>query len=73
FLPYNLAAILVWSTAYGAVGYVFGEYWDELLAVARSAGYGLIALVALSVAFYVYRRRRARGPARENRKKAEKG
>ena len=72
FLPYNLAAVLVWSTAYGAVGYAFGEYWDELLALARSAGYGLVALVSLSVAFYAYRRRRARGPARENWEKPEK-
>ena len=66
FLPYNLAAILIWSTVYGAVGYVFGEYWDELLAVARSAGYGLIALIVFVLAFYVYRRRRARKAAREN-------
>ncbi len=67
FLPYNLAAVVVWSIAYGAIGYVFGEYWNELLAVARSVGYGFVALVGLSVVLYVYRRRRARRLARENR------
>ena len=72
FLPYNLAAILAWSTAYGAIGYVFGEYWDEVLAVARSPGYGFVALVVLAVAFYVYRRR-ARRSARENRESAGEG
>ena len=32
FLPYNLAAAVVWAVAYSLVGYVFGQYWDELLA-----------------------------------------
>ena len=72
FLPYNLAAILAWSTAYGAVGYVFGEYWDEVLAVARSAGYGFVALALFSIALYVYRRR-TRGRAREDREKEGEG
>jgi membrane protein DedA with SNARE-associated domain len=38
------------------VGYVFGQYWDELLAVARSLGYGVIAIVALLLLGYVLRR-----------------
>ncbi len=71
FLPYNVAAALVWSTAYGTAGYVFGEYWNELLAVARSVGYGFAALVALSVALYALRhhhkaRRKAKRPANED-------
>lgn len=57
FLPYNVAAVVVWSAAYGTVGYVFGQYWNELLAVARSVGYGFVALVALSITLYVLRRR----------------
>ena len=58
FIPYNLAAITFWAVAYSTVGYVFGEYWNELLAVAQNIGYGLVALVVLTVAFYVLRRRR---------------
>jgi membrane-associated protein len=58
FLPYNLAATTTWAVATAAVGYVFGEYWNELLAAARSVGYGFIALVVLFVAFYIYRRHR---------------
>ena len=58
FLPYNLAAVTVWSVAYTLIGYVFGRYWNELLGVAQNIGYGLVALVALTVLFYVLRRRR---------------
>src|SRR5215211_2426995 len=71
FLPYNLASVAVWATVYGAIGYAFGEYWDDLLAVARSVGFGFVALVVLSLAFYVYRRR-ARRAAKANREKPEK-
>ena len=58
FLPYNLAAVTLWSVAYTMVGYVFGEYWNDLLAVAQNIGYGLVALVVLTVLFYFLRRRR---------------
>ena len=57
FLPYNLSAAVVWAVAYSLVGYVFGQYWDELLAVARSLGYGVIALVALLLIAYILRSR----------------
>ena len=56
FLPYNLAAGVVWAVAYSLVGYVFGQYWDELLAVARSLGYGVVAIVALVFLAYFVRR-----------------
>ncbi len=72
FLPYNLTSVAIWATAYGAIGYAFGEYWDELLGVARSIGYGFVTLVVLAVALYVYRRRRARSTAKANRAEAEK-
>ena len=64
FLPYSLAATATWAIVSATAGYVFGEYWDELLSAARSVGYGFVALVSLLVAFYVYRRRRA---AKRNR------
>ena len=60
FLPYNLSAAVVWGVAYSLVGYVFGQYWDELLAVARSLGYGVVALVALALLAYLLRRRWSR-------------
>jgi membrane-associated protein len=63
FLPYSLAAAATWAVVDATVGYLFGEYWNELLAVARSVGYGFVALVALLVALYVYRRRKARKKA----------
>jgi len=61
FLPYNLAAGVVWAVAYSLVGYIFGQYWDELLAVARSLGYGVIAIVALLFLAYFVRRWLSKG------------
>jgi membrane-associated protein len=46
------------------VGYVFGQYWDELLAVAKSLGYGVIFLVALALLAYLLRRRWSRNHPR---------
>lgn len=57
FIPYNVAAGFVWAIAYSLIGYIFGQYWNELLAVARSFGFGIVALVALVVLAYLLRRR----------------
>jgi membrane-associated protein len=57
FLPYNLSAAAVWAVAYSLVGYVFGSYWSDLLAVAKSVGYGVVALVVLVLLAYVIQRR----------------
>lgn len=65
FLPFNLSAGVVWAIAYSLVGYVFGEYWEELLAVARSVGYGFIAFVVLVITVYILRRRRKHRKRRE--------
>jgi membrane-associated protein len=64
FLPYNLSAAVVWAVAYSLVGYVFGQYWDELLAVAKSLGYGVVFLVALALLAYLLRRRWSRNHPR---------
>lgn len=58
FIPYNLAAVVVWAIAYATVGYFFGQYWTQLLEVARSVGFGVVALVVLTLGTYVYYRRR---------------
>ena len=57
FLPYNVAAGFVWAVVYSLIGYVFGQYWNELLAVARSFGVGVVAIVALIVLAFLLRRR----------------
>jgi len=56
FIPYNVAAAAVWSVAYSLIGYVFGQYWTELLAVAKSFSYGVIGLVFLVLLAYLMRR-----------------
>lgn len=57
FVPYNVAAGLVWAVVYSLIGYVFGQYWNELLAVAKSFGFSVVALVVLVVVAFVLRRR----------------
>jgi membrane-associated protein len=61
FLPYNLSAATVWAVAYTLVGYTFGAYWSDLLAVAQSFGYVLVALIALVLGAYLLRRFLRRG------------
>src|SRR5918998_1513000 len=56
FVPYNVAAAAVWSVAYSLIGYVFGQYWTELIAVAKSFGYGVVGLVFLVLLAYLLRR-----------------
>ena len=66
FFPYNLSAAVVWSVRYTLVGYVFASYWSKLLAVAKSFGFSVVALVILILIAYVLRRRWARKKHREN-------
>src|ERR671916_627391 len=56
FVPYNVAAAAVWAVVYSLIGYVFGQYWTELLAVATSFGYGVIGLAVLVLLAYLLRR-----------------
>jgi membrane-associated protein len=57
FVPYNVAAAFVWAVVYSLIGYVFGQYWSELLAVARSFGFSVMALAILVIVAFVLRRR----------------
>jgi membrane protein DedA with SNARE-associated domain len=57
FVPYNVAAGFVWAVVYSLIGYVFGQYWGELLAVAKSFGFGFVALVVLVLLAFLLRRR----------------
>ena len=56
FLPYNVSAAAVWAVAYSFVGYAFGTYWSELLAVAKTFGFGIVALVVLILSTFLLRR-----------------
>jgi membrane protein DedA with SNARE-associated domain len=66
FLPYNLSAAAVWAVAYTLVGYVFGRYWSHLLTVAKSFGYGILALVILVLAVFLIQRYRRSTKQRED-------
>lgn len=65
FLPYSLTATTLWALISGTVGYIFGEYWNELLAVAQNVGFGIIAFVAAIIGIYVLRRRAKKRALRE--------
>ena len=56
FVPYNVAAAAVWSVVYSLIGYLFGQYWTGLLAVAKSFGFGVVGLVILVLLAYLLRR-----------------
>jgi membrane-associated protein len=56
FLPYNLSAAAVWAVAYTLVGYAFGAYWSDLLAIAKSFGLGIVGLMVLGLAVYLIQR-----------------
>jgi membrane-associated protein len=58
FLPYNLSASAVWAVAYTLVGYTFGAYWSDLLATAKSFGFGIVTLVILALTGYAIQRHR---------------
>ena len=60
FVPYNVAAAAVWSVVYSLIGYLFGQYWTGLLAVAKSFGFGVVGLVILVLLAYLLRRYRTR-------------
>jgi membrane-associated protein len=62
FLLFNFAGAVVWATAIGCVGFLFGNSWDNLVHVVKDmhrVTLGLVAVLAL-VGLIVYLRRRAR-------------
>jgi membrane protein DedA with SNARE-associated domain len=71
FLPYSLAATASWALVGATVGYVFGEYWSQLLAVARSVGYGFVVVIVVFVALYFYRRHRIANRSRHRTEEEE--
>jgi membrane-associated protein len=48
--------LAVWAVAYTLVGYAFGAYWSDLLAIADSFGIGIVALVIPALTGYVIQR-----------------
>lgn len=46
----------MWAVDYTLVGYAFGAYWSDLLAIAKSFGLGIVGLVVLGLAVYLIQR-----------------
>jgi membrane-associated protein len=62
FLLFNFTGAVLWATAIGCVGFLFGNSWDNLVHVVKDfhrVTLGLVAVLAL-VGLIVYLRRRAK-------------
>lgn len=60
FLLYNAAGAVVWGTAMGMIGYLFGQSWYLLERWVGGAGLFIVGAIACGVLFVVLRRHRAR-------------
>lgn len=63
FIAFDLLAIAVWAPLMGTVGYLFGEYWEQLMATLNYSGRLLLILLILLVILYTYNRYRNRRPS----------
>lgn len=61
FIAFDLLAIAVWAPLMGTVGFLFGEYWDQLMATLNFSGRLLLVLLVLLAVLYAYNRYRNRG------------
>lgn len=60
FLAFDVLAIAAWAPLMSTVGYLFGEYWERLIATLNFSGRVLLGLVVLLVVLYAYGRYRNR-------------
>jgi membrane protein DedA with SNARE-associated domain len=62
FIAFDVLAIAVWAPLMSTVGFLFGEYWEQLMATLNFSGRLLLGLLALLAVLYVYNRYRNRRP-----------
>jgi membrane-associated protein len=62
FVAFDVLAIAVWAPLMSTVGFVFGEYWGQLIAALNVSGRVVLGLLALLVVLYAYNRLRKRRP-----------
>ena len=63
FLLFNFTGAVIWATAIGCVGFLFGDNWDNLVHFVKDFHHVTLALAAVLalVGLMVYLRRRAKG------------
>ena len=59
FVLFNFLGAVTWVTAVAVAGYQFGEHWEELIKMVGRVNLG-ITVVAAYVAFWIWRRYRAK-------------
>lgn len=56
FILFDLAAIAAWSPLMATIGYLFGQYWEQLVTAIQAYGRLVLILLALiAVGLFVYR------------------
>ncbi len=60
FIAFDVLAIAAWAPLMSTVGFLFGEYWEYLMATLSFSGRVLLGLVALLALLYAYGRYRNR-------------
>lgn len=64
FLAFDCVAVVFWAILMGTVGFLFGEYWETVLAVIRALGPVAVGAIAfLLVTLYIFRRFRRKSRA----------
>ncbi|MDP3014788.1 MAG: hypothetical protein Q8M92_11135, partial [Candidatus Subteraquimicrobiales bacterium] len=49
FFFYTLFAVVSWTLCIGMLGYLFGEYFNQILSVVKGLGWGALILLGLFV------------------------
>lgn len=59
FALFNFLGALVWVVVIASLGYSFGSQWGRLLELMKEANWIILAVVAVAVLFFLWKRRRA--------------
>lgn len=62
FLAFNVAAVSLWAVVVSSIGFLFGQYWAQILQAARWLGLAVLAVLLLLLVRYLYRAYRDRQP-----------
>jgi membrane protein DedA with SNARE-associated domain len=60
FALFNFLGALVWVVVIASLGYSFGSQWGRLLELMKEANWIILAVVAVIIVIFLWKRRRAR-------------
>lgn len=59
FFFYTFFAVVTWTLMIGALGYLFGEYWSQIIKFIKGMGWGALILLILFVVIVLFSRRKS--------------